>query len=67
MMTVKDALEIVLEKVKEAPLGNKEVDAIDVLRVWLELDCKTPSKKHGPRTPKRGIGVHSNSDMFRGK
>lgn len=48
--------------------GLKSVDELtcpDMRALAAALEPRP--RKHGPAAPKRGIGVHSSQDMFRGK
>lgn len=78
VVTVKEALEILIAKMDQQALDQPETEASTILRQWLDLDCKTPRKdddfgrpirknRRDFSTPRRGIGIHSNADLFKGK
>ncbi len=77
-MTISEAIKLLVARLDQQQLDDTEAEASTILRQWLENDCKMPRKdkfspeqrKKGRRDPfsaRRGIGVHSNADMFKGK
>lgn len=56
---ISDLLEFVMKN---------DVKSLDELQPYQQQIVKRLLRRnHGPAAPKRGIGVHSNSDLFRGR